>query len=273
MNWRVRAGLGLVRVADRLLPRLGRAPLRLGDPAVLDRFLRTLHPVVGETPIVRVGGEGDGGYLMPDDFDGIEACFSPGVGPTSEFELDCANRGIEVFLADRSVSRPAQHHERFHFSPKHIGSFDEDATMTLDHWVSNALPRGDGDLLLQMDIEGSEYEVIHSTSQELLARCRVVVAEFHDLDLLHFRQTFPLVSRAFEKLLRSHVCVHIHPNNYSPIVSYRGIEIPKVAEFTFVRRDRVRQTGFARQFPHPLDADNGHRDAVVLPKSLYFSEG
>ena len=26
-----------------------------------------------------IGGAGDGGYLVPDDLDGIEYCFSPGV--------------------------------------------------------------------------------------------------------------------------------------------------------------------------------------------------
>ncbi|WP_294610046.1 hypothetical protein [uncultured Roseovarius sp.] len=29
--------------------------------------------------LVRIGGDGDGGYMMPDDFDGITHCFSPGV--------------------------------------------------------------------------------------------------------------------------------------------------------------------------------------------------
>ncbi len=273
MNWKIRAGLKVVGAADRLLPRLGRAPLRLGDPAELRRFLNTLHPVTGEIPLVRLGGPGDGGYLVPDDLDGIAACFSPGVGPTSSFELDCANHGMDVFLADSSVEEPVQQHDRFHFSPKHIGSFQDDRTITLDDWVSTMLPEGDGDLLLQMDIEGSEYEVLHSVSQAVLDRCRIVVAEFHNLDLLHFRHTFPILSRAFQKLLRTHVCVHIHPNNYCPIVTYQGIGIPKVAEFTFVRRDRVHQVGFAREFPHPLDADNGQRAAVILPRSLYRCDG
>lgn len=36
--------------------------------------------------LIRLGPNGDGGYLVPDDLTGIEACFSPGVCATSEFE-------------------------------------------------------------------------------------------------------------------------------------------------------------------------------------------
>ncbi len=40
-----------------------------------------------------MGGENDGGYLVPDDLEGIEYCFSPGVSNIATFELDCLNRG------------------------------------------------------------------------------------------------------------------------------------------------------------------------------------
>ena len=53
------------------------------------------------------GPDGDGGYLVPDDLEGIVACFSPGVSNVAGFEKDCALKGMKVFMADASVeARP-----------------------------------------------------------------------------------------------------------------------------------------------------------------------
>jgi len=38
-------------------------------------LIRSLHPVDSGTELIRLGPQGDGGYLLPDDLDGIEYCF------------------------------------------------------------------------------------------------------------------------------------------------------------------------------------------------------
>lgn len=70
---------------------------------LLQKFIRTLKPYNSDKALIRFGPDTDGGYLIPDDIEGIEACFSPGVSKVSGFELECANRGMKVFLADASV--------------------------------------------------------------------------------------------------------------------------------------------------------------------------
>ena len=45
-----------------------------------------LKPKASKTPLIRIGGDIDGSYLVPDDLDGITACFSPGVGEGGEEE-------------------------------------------------------------------------------------------------------------------------------------------------------------------------------------------
>jgi len=42
-------------------------------------LLKKLYPISCDKNLIRFGPKGDGGYLTPDDFEGIEACFSPGV--------------------------------------------------------------------------------------------------------------------------------------------------------------------------------------------------
>ena len=48
-------------------------------------LIQKLHPKKTIKPLIRMGPNGDGGYLIPDDLEGIEACFSPGVDQVSGF--------------------------------------------------------------------------------------------------------------------------------------------------------------------------------------------
>lgn len=236
----------------------------------LQSLLDKLRPVSCDKELIRLGSRRDGGYLVPDDLAGIKACFSPGVGCSSTFEKDCADRGMKVFLADGFVDQPRQSHELFVFIKKYIGAQSNDHYITIDDWVKLSLPDSQDDLLLQMDIEGSEYDVLLAASDDLLKRFRIIVIEFHFLDKLRIKSFFQLASHAFEKILQSHACVHNHPNNFADSIKYRGIEIPKVIELTFLRHDRVSNPSFARIFPHPLDADNSRKKpSLPLPECWY----
>ncbi|WRD15262.1 hypothetical protein E5K62_05260 [Helicobacter pylori] len=54
----------------------------------VEGFIKSLHPIKTEHELVRFGAKHDGGYLIPKDFKGIRALFSPGVGNESAFEED-----------------------------------------------------------------------------------------------------------------------------------------------------------------------------------------
>jgi len=249
-----------------LLGPWGVFPTDATDKRRIESLLARLYPLALPAPLLRLGPVGDGGYLVPDDLAGIEACFSPGVGLLSGFEKDCADRGMRVFLADASVAHPGELHERFHFTRKFLGVTSNEQFMTLDDWVAGAGVQADSDLMLQIDIEGFEYEVLLGASDRLMRRFRMIVAEFHLLDQFWNEAFFGLASRAFEKILQTHACVHIHPNNSSPLLKKGGMAIPPLAEFTFLRRDRLREPlHHATRFPHPLDSDNTDRPHFVLP--------
>jgi hypothetical protein len=235
-------------------------------------LIRDLAPLTTNHPLIRIGPEADGGYLVLDDLDGIHACFSPGVSTVSGFEEVCAERGMQVFLADASVIGPAVHHPSFTFVRKYVGAFADEHFMTLDNWVTVSLPADDHtDLLLQMDIEGYEYETILAASDRLMRRFRHIIVEVHALDQLWNQSFFQIAARAFRKLLRSHTCVHVHPNNCCGSYVWDGIVVPKVAEMTFVRKDRCGATRPATTFPHPLDRDNTDNAPLPLPVCWYRS--
>ena len=137
-----------------------------------------VQPVATNHPLIRLGCEGDGGYLVPDDLEGIAACFSPGVSTVADFELSLAERGIPCYLADYSVDQAPVQHPLISFEKKFLGLENNEVFTTLDAWMAKHAPNKT-DFLLQMDIEGAEYDVLFDVSEETLQKCRVLVIEFH----------------------------------------------------------------------------------------------
>lgn len=214
------------------------------------------RPVAIEQPLARAGKEGDGGYLVPDDLEGIRAAISPGVSDTVDFDLWLADRGVDVYMADASVDGPPIANSRFHFSKKFIDVFDDPTNIRLDSLCAKILPKDQGDLILQMDIEGAEHRVLLDVSDELMQRFRIILVELHQLDRLFSNFGFEPIKATLEKLLRHHNIVHIHPNNVVPATRRGDLEIPPVMEFTFYRKDRATCLRDKKLvFPHPLDRD------------------
>jgi hypothetical protein len=236
----------------------------------LAAFLGRVAPMKTEHPLVRVGNAHDGGYLLPDDLTGIRTCFSPGVSTVADFELDLTRRGIRCQLADYSVDAAPVASPLIHFEKRFLGTVDDAQYMRLSSWVERHADPGDGDLLLQMDIEGAEYDVLIETPAELLGRFRTIVVEFHGLESLFTPMGFRLVNAVFTKLLRQFTPVHAHPNNHFPCQRFDRFQVPPLMEFTFHRSDRIARAAPAREFPHPLDRSNvpGGRD-YPLPECWY----
>jgi hypothetical protein len=239
------------------------------------KLIERLHPVQTQFELIRLGSNKDGGYLVPDCVDDIIACFSPGVAKVSEFERDCLQRDMKIFMADKSVEKPNWDvsEDRYEFQKKFIGCTNNQEFMTLDNWVQSTNLSNKAELLLQMDIEGGEYATIMNAPDELMKRFKIMVIEFHRLKQLWNKGFFELAETVFKKILQTHVCVHLHPNNFGgterSVYSKFGLDIPKVMEFSFIRKDIVEVKGFQSQFPHPLDFDNTKKAHYSLPKAWY----
>jgi hypothetical protein len=225
-------------------------------------LINHMKPIKSAQPLKRFGPKGDGGYLAPDDFDGVSACFSPGVSDVAGFELEFANKGITCFLIDASVEKAPIEHEHIHFEPLFLGAKSDGLKLiSLEDWVNEKAP-GNSDLVLQIDIEGAEYEALLSATADLLKRFRVIVMELHDLEFLMSNKYSAIGFESFLTHLKQvFEVVHIHPNNNRRPVSLHGVEIPPVIEITLVRKDRVsiNDSAVGAKLPHILDSDNSPR--------------
>ena len=241
---------------SQILRNNGYTAIRGINKEALDAFLELVKPMSTARDLIRVGGYGDGGYLLPDDLDDIDACFSPGVAETANFETEIAGRGIRSYLADYSVDSPPVDSPLFDFEKKHLGDSNNQAYMRLEDWVTAKVGRETRNLLLQMDIEGSEYKVFLDTPRETLQQFRIMVVEFHSLDQLLFPPSFNYLSQVFTKLLKDFCIVHMHPNNYWAPLEYGEYQIPPAIEITLYRKDCVVLSGESPSFPHLLDSKN-----------------
>ena len=235
----------------------------------LRSFISLLHPI--QVPLIRVGGNGDGGYLIPDDLSGVNFCFSPGVSDIATFENELSSKGVKSFLADYSVENPPFLDNSVSFIKKFVGPTESIEMIVFEDWIKSNVESGE-DLILQMDIEGAEYQTLLSCNSSVLTQFRIMVIEFHSLNLLFDKDAFPIIKSCFDKILTHFSVVHIHPNNTSEIKTIADIQIPPILEITFLRKDRVNNLNWAQDFPHRLDFLNVPTKAnLVLPR-LWFNQ-
>ena len=223
-----------------------RAILRLIEPCDATGFRK-----------VRVGGEGDGGYVMLDDFAGVAAAYSLGIDSDASWDAAVAARGIDVFQYDHTVDGPPEANPRFRFRRCGIAGKDRAPFRSLPSLMEeNGHLAGGGDLLLKCDIEAAEWEALAALTPEHLGLFRQIVVEFHGLRDLHVPEFAAIAGPVLAALTAGHRVVHVHGNNCAGYAITAGLPVPTVLELTFARRDGKRFTRPRRPFPTGLDRPN-----------------
>jgi hypothetical protein len=226
--------------------------------------------------LIRIGGDGDGGYLVPNILDDISYCFSPGVSYTANFEKELSEKfNIKSFMADASVKKAPLLDNNFKFIPKFLGAYTRDDYITLSDWMKQCDIDNKKGIILQMDIEGAEYENLIYEDQTTLASFSAMIIEFHNLQKLFEKDFLKMVSTIFEKIYKNFSICHVHPNNCCGVSSLDGIDIPRVIEVTFIRNDLLTKYSNKQpiSLPHSLDVKNlKQNDDILMPKIWWESD-
>lgn len=188
---------------------------------------------------IRLGGDSDGAYVVPDVLEGITASISPGVSEEIDFDLELGQRGIYSYMFDASVNRPSRLTDKQFFEQTFLDSYESDVTKTLSSVVKQVTSKHPGDLLLQMDIEGAEYRCLNATDASVLAKFRIIVLEFHDLDLFINNNLYRKfwIHPTLKKLRLNHDVIHVHANNFGHVKYLHGLPMTNLLEITYLRRD------------------------------------
>ena len=229
------------------------------DPVELGRqaraTLRLLEPraAIGRTKI-RLGNVGDGGYVSLDDFRPGDIALSLGINDDISWDLDAADRGLTIHQFDHTVDDPAPDDARMIFQKKMIASTSTDHSQSLPDLIG-MLDRKEArpNLVLKMDIEGSEWDVWDATPQATLARFSQIFCEVHWLDQLSNTDRRRQIHRCFKKLHDHYAVVHVHGNSCGGLANVGGVVFPNVLEISFANRLCYDFSSTDELFPGPLD--------------------
>jgi hypothetical protein len=233
----------------------------------LKTFLLLFKPLETEHQLERIGGNDDGGYLVPKlELSEIDACFSIGCNFVWDFEKEIGeNYGVPSVIVDDFSKKPNNLSPLQTFFPSWLGKFSNDKTISLGDLIKRSNFSKSENLLLQMDIEGSEFECLLHTQRDVLQQFRIMVIEIHNLqNILHHHIFLKYYYPFMKMILEDFEVVHVHPNNACSTWEYKDIRFPEVIEVTFLRRDRIKAIAGYAELPHKLDQLNAPDNPPIL---------
>ena len=224
--------------------------------------LRLMRPydLLG-APLIRLGRAFDGGYVMVDAFEGVEAAYSLGINDDVSWDFDIAQRGIDIFQYDHTIEQLPFEHTRFNWSRRGISHVAEGELDTLENLIAENGHRQAKNMLLKCDIEGSEWLALAYAPSQALSQFSQIVLELHRLGDLHLPASAHIARQALLNLTASHHVVHVHGNNFGSFSVVGGIPVPDVLELTLARKDLGRFAPSTKVFPTELDMPCHSRSA------------
>jgi hypothetical protein len=259
-NW---LGLRIVRAnayenlsaqsAGQMRP-LTNSPLAIERIASLGRLLRPQQ--ARGVKKVRLGASNDCGYVCLDDFTGVEAVLSLGIAAEVSWDAEMADRGLIVHQYDHTVEGPPFQHANFRFNRRRIGARADRDGESIESALAKAQITRPHSAILKIDIDDDEWPTFAATSADALDMFTQVLCEFHGfnnvLDDVWFEQAFAVLSKLNEKF----AVVHVHANNYRPLLAIGNLLFPEVLEVTYASKAKFACGDCNEVFPGPLDSPN-----------------
>lgn len=194
----------------------------------------------------------DGSYCIPDALEDVKHCISFGVGNNIDFELDLAKKKIHSTCFDGTVNNLPLSNPYIKFVKKNVmpkssflnSLFPEDnksfQSIDLNTSIGDIFKKyNDNDeFIFKMDIEGHEYKNILDISDQLLDKFKILVIEFHLMNLVIHKNNFNVINHSFQKLLKNFFIVNInqvYDDNY--IRKIKGNYLFTTLEISFLRKD------------------------------------
>lgn len=205
----------------------------------------------------RIGGAGDGGYVLLDRLDPRQTVMSFGVGPTVTFDAALAAAGHTVLLFDHTVDGLPEAHPNMRWYRQGLcGETDRAASLATLAEHMALLPDAAVDPILKIDVEGAEWTALAETDPALLRRFAQITLELHDMLRLGEPGFRAVANRALAALAQDFALVHVHANNWGEIGTLGGLRVADTLEVTFARRDLFALQPSRTAYPTDLDTPN-----------------
>jgi hypothetical protein len=205
---------------------------------------------------IRLGRDGDGGYVLLDDFANVSSALSFGINTDCSWDLTIAERGIDVYQYDHTVDGPPVANPRFQFFKKMIADQESEISDTVGSALAKIEPISGKHLILKIDIEGSEWEVLDAATPDELSHFSQIVGEFHGFSQAADALWRERVKRVLTKLRSMFDVVHVHANNCGPFNIIANVPVAEALEVTFANRTIYTCHETNEVFPTELDQPN-----------------
>ena len=192
--------------------------------------------------LVRFGGTGDGSYLLTENLvDSIDVCMSPGIGENINFDLELADRGIRMYLADGNISKlpngvPDRLKDNFFITFNNVGLETSDNEISFNEWVFESVTPGET-LGIQMDIEGQEHLIIPELHTSYSKSISFILLEFHGFHRL-IRNDYlgEMHRKTWTYLEDNYDLVYCRANLLGGSTRYKGLRIPHAVETLWINK-------------------------------------
>ena len=199
--------------------------------------IHSLIPVLASPyKLIRVGNKnGDGGYIMADYFPDNAVAYSFGIGNDVSWDEDIAERVTTVYMYDHTISKlpPYKNTDKLIWKPCGISSSTSGVFSTLQRFIFINGHSTKNNMILKLDVEGAEYDVIASTPTDVFEHFSQIVIEFHNM---HIFENIDTACFALEKLLKTHMPIHVHANNVGRILKINDVNMPELLEVTYINK-------------------------------------
>lgn len=185
--------------------------------------------------LIRIGTpNGDGGYMMADNFKNGKIAYSFGISDNADWENDIAHLGYQVFMYDHTIDKLPLKNKNFHFFKNGISAIDTNNSplKTLQYYIRQNGHEAEQNMLLKLDVEGYEWGVFETISTDTLKQFNQIVVEFHNL--LGGNEN---CLKILEKINSTHHLIHTHKNDLSISAQIDDINIPNILEVTYINKN------------------------------------
>ena len=188
---------------------------------------------------IRLGDDCDGGYVVVDNIKKKDVCLCIGIGDNISFDKAVSPFVSRIHMYDHTVDAPRDLPSNAIFNKIGLSKEIRHNMTTLDECINRISDKEE--VILKIDIEGSEWDVFSSVSLENLSRCKQIIVELHNIHFFRNDEFFETMLLALDKLNCLHTLVNIHANNWSAFDIIAGIPVPNVLEVTYIRSDILRE--------------------------------
>ena len=210
---------------------------------------------------IRLGSNGDGGYVIGKIKGIYDFYISAGVSDEESFSRDFINmykmNKFNSYAFDGTINNyPYKYTKNITFVKKNINTFIDEKNVNLSNLMNYY-----NDIFLKMDIEGYEIPWLLSLSIDNLNKFKQITMEIHGLNDDSFGFTKENKIECLKKLSNSHYLIHAHANNYNSVKN----KIPDVLELTYIRKNYFDKEPLLNKIKLPI-VGLDYKNSLLFPE-------